>query len=169
MSGTAGLSAAKNRRSGNEVKFTGQPKPFIPSPQQCSQKGCGGQKPMPPQPQMQMQPQMQPPHPLVVLKSHELRLQKIESSENQNTFDTLFKDLEQHKEDYSSFKQDYTALKSSLNLNTKKTSDTDIVTLQRRVDEMQKHIMFLLSEQAKSKVTPNIELKVLDTHETTPL
>ena len=30
MSGTAGLSAAKNRRSGNEVKFNGQPKQPIP-------------------------------------------------------------------------------------------------------------------------------------------
>ena len=30
MSGTASLSAAKNRRSGNEVKFNGQPKPQNP-------------------------------------------------------------------------------------------------------------------------------------------
>ena len=131
MSGTAGLSAAKNRRSGNEVKFNGQTKQPIPPqqqqqqqqrappppqhqrtpPQQCSQKGgqqqCGVQKPVPLQ-------QMQPPHPLVLLKSHELRLQKIESIISSDVepepstdeyYSTLLKDFIAHKEDYDLFKQ----------------------------------------------------------------
>jgi hypothetical protein len=122
MSGTAGLSAAKNRRSGNEVKFNGQskqPSPFQqqqrapPPPQQCSQKSgeqqCGLQQNIPPQ----LQP---PPHPLLLLKSHELRLQKIESiilsdseiesePSTDNYYSTLLKDFIEHKNDYEIFKQ----------------------------------------------------------------
>jgi hypothetical protein len=130
MSGTAGLSAAKNRRSGNEVKFNGQTKQPIPPQQQqqqrgpppaqqCSQKGgqkqCGVPQQGPP-PQYGQQMQMQPPHPLVLLKSHELRLQKIESiisSEPEpepeyagdEHYSTLIKDFVAHKEDYELFKQ----------------------------------------------------------------
>jgi hypothetical protein len=124
MSGTAGLSAAKNRRSGNEVKFNGQSKQPSPSqqqrapppPQQCSQKGgqqqCGIQQSISPQ-------QIQPPpyHPLVLLKSHELRLQKIESiissdlepepepEPSTDNYSTLLKDFIEHKKDYEIFKQ----------------------------------------------------------------
>jgi hypothetical protein len=165
MSGTASLSAAKNRRSGNEVKFNGQAKPSaIASQQQCSQKRgqqCGVQKPMPPQygqpqhgqpqhgqpqhgqpqhgqpqhgqpqhgqPQHgthkpmppQYGQQIQPPHPLVLLKSHELRLQKVESiilsesdseyefaanSSSDKNYSSLIKDFAAHKEDFESFKR----------------------------------------------------------------
>jgi hypothetical protein len=113
MSGTAGLSAAKNRRSGNEVKFSGQPKQPIP-PQHSyqnmqhsapHQRGGQQQQPIPPQSQ-----QIQPPHPLVLLKSHEIRLQKIESAMTSDCeatpdeFYNLLQDFVAHKEDYELFK-----------------------------------------------------------------
>jgi len=113
MSGTAGLSAAKNRRSGNEVKFNGQQKQ-LPQPQSCSQKGgqqqCGVQQQYGVQQNMPLQfnPQA-PPHPLVLLKSHELRLQKLESIiSSEPTTDVYYsqieKDFADHKADYLLFK-----------------------------------------------------------------
>ena len=124
MSGTAGLSAAKNRRSGNEVKFNGQSKQPIPvqqqqrpPSQQSSQKSghsqSGVQETIPLQYGQQLQP---PPHPLLLLKSHELRLQKIESiissdsepepeTSTDNYYSTLLKDFIEHKKDYEIFKQ----------------------------------------------------------------
>ena len=150
MSGTAGLSAAKNRRSGNEVKFNGQSKQPIPvqqqqqqqrpPTQQCSQKGgqqqCGVQQIIPPQYGQQLQP---PPHPLLLLKSHELRLQKIESiissdsepeSSTDNYYSTLLKDFIEHKKDYEIFKQSVKF--SEKNMSGTKSTQRDI-TLQNDI------------------------------------
>ena len=86
MSGNASLSAAKNRRSGNEVKISGQNKQAPPPPQKTrqQQQGQQGQQGQGQQGQGQQQQQEQhlqrPPHPMDILKSHELRLREIESS-----------------------------------------------------------------------------------------
>lgn len=78
MSGNASLSAAKNRRSGNEVKINGQNKQAPPPPQQTRQQQAQAQAQGQ---QAQAQGQLQrPPHPMDILKSHELRLRTIESS-----------------------------------------------------------------------------------------
>jgi len=125
MSGTAGLSAAKNRRSGNEVKFNGQQKqPFpdknIHQPHFAPQHG---KQPSQPSQTSQTSQPFQPPHPLVLLKSHELRLQKIENKDtSDSTYDSLIKDFEIHKEEYSKFKQDYTFFKNGVISNEKKIS-----------------------------------------------
>ena len=104
MSGTASLSAAKNRLSGNEVKFNGQPKQPIQT-QNIPQRSA------PPQ----NGKQVQPPHPLVILKSHELRLQKIETNDNTDlNYSSLIKDFISHKEDYLRFKQEYILFKNSI-------------------------------------------------------
>ena len=85
MSGNASLSAAKNRRSGNEVKISGQNKQAPPPPQktrqqQQGQQQCQSQQQCQQQGQQQEQHLQRPPHPMDILKSHELRLREIESS-----------------------------------------------------------------------------------------
>ena len=144
MSGSAGLSAAKNRRSGNEVKFNGQSKHLNPPhqqrgpSQQCSQNGGKKQCGVPQQdPPPQHGQQMQPPHPLVLLKSHELRLQKIESiissepetdidfeTSNHQDYSTLIKDFVAHKEEYEKFKQSLIFSEKNMSGNKNKQNDT---------------------------------------------
>lgn len=93
MSASAGLSSAKNRRSGNEVKFAGQP--HLPPPQntrQAQPKAAGGQQyrptsgqaPAPGASSATMQSQ-RPPHPMEILKSHEFRLRDLEATKQEDT------------------------------------------------------------------------------------
>jgi hypothetical protein len=106
MSGTAGLSAAKNRRSGNEVKFNGQSK-SIPPPEQTSVAS---------QPTMRQQNIM--PNPMEILKSHEFRLQQLEG-------ENMEQDFLNHKVDFLTLKTDFLTLKNDL-LTNNKISKTDV-------------------------------------------
>ena len=95
MSASAGLSSAKNRRSGNEVKFAGQPN--LPPPQntrQAQQKAAGGQQYRPTAGQAPAQApastsatmqSQRPPHPMEILKSHEFRLRDLEATKQEDT------------------------------------------------------------------------------------
>ena len=110
MSGTAALSSAKNRRSGNEVKINGQIK-SLPPPQNTRQQQ---QQQQPQQHQQHQQPQQpqRPPHPLEILKSHELRLRVIEnnkdeSSKNENV-------VSSNDDDINTLKSDIYLLKTTL-------------------------------------------------------
>ena len=129
MSGTAALSAAKNRRSGNEVKFNGQSK-SLPPPQdprqQQQQNGRqqtnGRQQQQPPQQQQQPQ-RMQVPHPMEILKSHEMRLRELEGSAEQpsetNTV-TNTDDYAALQSETVLLKSDNAALKNSVSILEKK-------------------------------------------------
>ena len=110
MSGTAALSAAKNRRSGNEVKFNGQSK-SLPPPQNTRQPAQqqNNRQPVQQQQQQQQMQQQQAPHPMEILKSHELRLQEVEKS-------TIAQDFSCHIDDYLSSKSDLALLKSDYSL-----------------------------------------------------
>ena len=129
MSGTASLSAAKNRRSGNEVKFNGQQKqPMPPPPQSPSQPYFrpGSQPAMQQkntqqnmQQNTQQNTQQKPnstftplPHPLVLLKSHELRLQKLEKTDSTSVDSgQTSKDCLVHTEDFNLLKKEYALIK----------------------------------------------------------
>ena len=130
MSGTAAISAAKNRRSGNEVKFNGQskslPPPQDPRQQQNSrQQPNGRQQPQQlPQQQQQQQPQrMQVPHPMEILKSHEMRLRELEGSAEQpsetNTT-TNTNDYTALQAETALLQSDNAALKNSVSILEKK-------------------------------------------------
>ena len=158
MSGTAALSAAKNRRSGNEVKFNGQSKSF-PPPQDTRQQQNSRQAP-PPQQQNgrrvtqqnnKQQPGQQPgqmPHPMVILKSHELRLQDIEGSGMAQDFSSHIDDYASLKSDHASLKSDYVLFKNSVNCFEKSNkavldrstnnvqSDQTITGLKDRIEEL---------------------------------
>uniref|UniRef100_A0A6C0IHA2 Uncharacterized protein n=1 Tax=viral metagenome TaxID=1070528 RepID=A0A6C0IHA2_9ZZZZ len=188
MSGSAGLSSAKNRRSGNEVKIIGQNKPLPQQPQQQNAKQPQQNAKQPPQqnakqppqqnarqPQQQPQQMMQPPHPLEILKSHELRLRKIESEIYTDNEPTDENDFEQiflaHKTDYNEFKNDYSLFKNRVLLSEKnkvatlehsiKTTqvDSDLLTLHRRIDDLTRTIELLSRELARVKVC---DVKVCD-------
>ena len=130
MSGTAALSAAKNRRSGNEVKFNGQSK-SLPPPQDTRQQQNSRQAPPPQQQngrqttqqnnkqqqqgQQQQGQQCQPgqmPHPIEILKSHELRLQDIEGSGMAQDFSSHIDDYVLLKSEHASLKSEHASLKS---------------------------------------------------------
>ena len=110
MSGTAGLSAAKNRRSGNEVKFNGQSK-SMPPPQQTAVSQ---------QPVMRQQNMM--PNPMEILKSHELRLQQIEGEK-------MREDFLNHKVEFLTLKTDLLTLKNELLANNKPCNESNSISL----------------------------------------
>jgi len=163
MSGTASLSAAKNRRSGNEVKFNGQSKQPMPpqntrppsQPQQCSRQGgqqqCGQQPPI----QSPMQPQTQfiPPHPLVLLKSHELRLQKIEASASlspkEDESSQMANDFVSHKQDYDLFKQSVTTAKSAEN-NRVIQLETVVQAQMKKISQLESNLAILNNKMSES-------------------
>ena len=139
MSGTAAISAAKNRRSGNEVKFNGQSKSLPPpqDPRQQQQQNSrqqpnGRQQPQPPQQQQQQQQQQQPqrmqvPHPMEILKSHEMRLREIEGSLEQPSETNTTTNTVTNTDDYAALqaetvllKSDNAALKNSVSILEKK-------------------------------------------------
>jgi hypothetical protein len=156
MSGTASLSAAKNRRSGNEVKFNGQPKQPIPyqnMPQQYTSQ----------QNVKQMQP---PPHPLVILKSHELRLQKIETNDNPELdYSNLIKDFISHKEDYLRFKQDYTLFKNSIKYEKNISDDNSLSYNSMQVDNsMQLDNSMQVDNSTEIQKSSNLEGNILSLH-----
>lgn len=160
MSGTAGLSAAKNRRSGNEVKFNGQSK-SMPPPEQTSVS----------QPMVRQQNMM--PNPMEILKSHEFRLQQLEG-------ENMEQDFLNHKVDFLTLKTDFLTLKNELLTNGKiskadVTSNSDIVcstnkstnsaelsALQQRVGELNTIVANLTKEimsikqYIREKVEPNL-------------
>ena len=114
MSGTAGLSAAKNRRSGNEVKFNGQSK-SLPPPEKTSVTG---------QPMVRQQNMM--PNPMDILKSHEVRLQQLEG-------ENMEQDFLNHKVEFLTLKSDFLTLKNELLVNNKinkhdVTTKSDVTT-----------------------------------------
>jgi len=167
MSGTASLSAAKNRRSGNEVKIPGQNKsqaqtqsqiqqlpppqntrlqqPMV-SPQQQQQshnlqqvqqqqqqhqqqqvqqhQHQQQQSPSLQQQLQQLQQQLQQqtdpskmPHPLLILKTHDLRLQILEegtNADNNNNNNNNNEAVLAVNKDISSFKGELTALKEEM-------------------------------------------------------
>ena len=143
MSGTAGLSAAKNRRSGNEVKFNGQSK-SIPPPEQTSMTG---------QPLMRQTSAM--PNPMEILKSHEFRLQQLEE-------ENMEQDFLNHKVDFLTLKTDFLTLKNELLTNnkivnaskvevatcnnTKSTNSAEVTALQQRVGELNTIVANLTKE-----------------------
>jgi hypothetical protein len=153
MSGTAGLSAAKNRRSGNEVKFNGQSK-SLPPPEQTNTQAntqVNGR-------QQQQQPTMMMPNPMEILKSHEFRLKKLELNNPESS--GVEQDLLNHKVDYLTLKTDFLTLKNDLLVKGKIDShgkiesqgkvykdeqqskankaepNTDVLALQQRVTEL---------------------------------
>jgi len=151
MSGTAALSAAKNRRSGNEVKFNGQSK-SLPPPQDTRQQN---NKQAPPQnnnrqtpPQQNNSQGQQMPHPMEILKSHESRLQDIEGSGMAQDFSSHIDDYASLKADYALLKTDYSLFKNSVNFFEKNSAavlerttnnvllEKTIVDLQTRVEEL---------------------------------
>jgi hypothetical protein len=144
MSGTAGLSAAKNRRSGNEVKFNGQSK-SIPPPEKMS-------------PQQQQQPMVRHqhpmPNPMEILKSHEFRLQELEG-------ENMEQDFLNHKLEFLTLKTDFLTLKNELLMNNKiskvdvpccsSTNTAEITALQQRVGELNTIVANLNKEIASIK------------------
>jgi len=152
MSGTAGLSAAKNRRSGNEVKFNGQSK-SMPPPEQTSVSQVQ-------QPMVRQQNMM--PNPIEILKSHEFRLQQLEG-------ENMEQDFLNHKVDFLTLKTDFLTLKNELLTNSKiskadVTSNSDIVcstnkssnsaevsALHQRVGELMS-----IKQYIREKVEPNL-------------
>jgi len=123
MSGTAAISAAKNRRSGNEVKFNGQSKSLPPpqDPRQQQQQQNGRQQPNGRQQQQQQQQQQQPqrmqvPHPMEILKSHEMRLRELEGSAEQPSETNTTTNTD----DYTALQSDNAALKNSVSILEKK-------------------------------------------------
>ena len=148
MSGTAGLSAAKNRRSGNEVKFNGQSK-SMPPPEQTSVTG---------QPLMRQANTM--PNPMEILKSHEFRLQQLEG-------ENMEQDFLNHKVDFLTLKTDFLTLKNELLMNnkivnaskvevatcnnTKSTASAEVTALQHRVGELNSIVANLTKEISSIK------------------
>jgi hypothetical protein len=140
MSGTAGLSSAKNRRSGNEVKVNGQNKSF-PQPEQTKAA----------QPIARQASASSLPNPMEILKSHEFRLQKIEGV-NMEQY------VLNHKVDYLSFKTDFLTLKNDLLENKKISTCTmktntvdkkpavDMNALQQRVVELNTLVSNMVKE-----------------------
>jgi predicted phage tail protein len=146
MSGTAGLSAAKNRRSGNEVKFNGQSKSLPPGEQMHQQP-------------IARQQISAPPNPMEILKSHEFRLQRLESEDTEQ-------DLLNHKVDYLTLKTDFLTLKNELLVNNKieastvknanndnntNNANTEVLALQQRVTELNTIITNMGKEIASIK------------------
>ena len=127
MSGTAAIAAAKNRRSGNEVKFNGQSKSLPPpqDPRQQQQQN-GRQQPQQNNRQQQQPPQqqrMQVPHPMEILKSHELRLRELEGSTEQPSDTNTVTNTEDYtalQADTVLLKSDNAALKNSVSILEKK-------------------------------------------------
>jgi hypothetical protein len=154
MSGTAGLSAAKNRRSGNEVKFNGQSK-SLPPPEQTNTQVNGRQQ----QQQQQQQPTMMMPNPMEILKSHEFRLKKLELNNPESS--NVEQDLLNHKVDYLTLKTDFLTLKNDLLVKGKVEShgkidsqgkidkaepNPDVLALQQRVTELNAIISSMAKE-----------------------
>jgi len=146
MSGTAGLSAAKNRRSGNEVKIPGQNKQQLPPPQNTRIEHQ--------QQQHQQQPQFQQkmPHPMDILKSHEIRLRQIENGGLNESSEELSDEFLSFRSDFISFKAEFLASK-----NAPVQKGPNVSALQTRINDLCKtvavlegelsHIKSLLAEQ----------------------
>jgi hypothetical protein len=153
MSGNASLSAAKNRRSGNEVKIHGQPK-AMPPPQNTRQVPQAQQRPQS-QPQSQSQPQPQSqaqqsqaqqgqaqpqqqqraPHPMEILKSHELRLRTIEGFQIDQEFAA-------HMEDYLVFKTNTKKIEQTVSGNNSQV-ESQMAAMDRRIQELTKLVRTL--------------------------
>ena len=165
MSGTAGLSAAKNRRSGNEVKFNGQSK-SIPPPVQTSISSQ----------QSVVRQQNMMPSPMEILKSHEFRLQQLEG-------DNMKQEFLNHKLDFLTLKTDLLTLKNELLVNNKKaevlsgtnascgtnasTNSAEVTALQNRVSELNTIVANLTKEigsikqYIREKVEPTLTKRLL--------
>jgi hypothetical protein len=154
MSGTAALSSAKNRRSGNEVKINGQAKSLPPAPPQNTRQMPQAQQQQRPgqqaQAQQQQRPgqqgqqaqaqapgqlQQRPPTPMDILKSHEIRLRKIEGFEIDQEFSA-------HMEDYLVFKTTSKDLEQKVSTNHTK-SDIKFASMERRIQELTQLIQTL--------------------------
>lgn len=128
MSGSAGLSSAKNRRSGNEVKFNGQTKSLPPGERTSIAQHQQQQQQQ--QKQQQQQALGRPPNPIDILKSHELRIQQLET-------DKVKYDLLNHSVDYLTLKTEMLTLKNAL-LEANKSDELNI-----RVDKVNLEISLL--------------------------
>ena len=128
MSGSAGLSSAKNRRSGNEVKFNGQTKSLPPGERTSIAQQQQQQKQQ--QQQQQQQALGRPPNPMDILKSHELRIQQLET-------DKVKYDLLNHSVDYLTLKTEMLTLKNAL-LEANKSDELNL-----RVDKVNLEISLL--------------------------
>ena len=146
MSGTAGLSSAKNRRSGNEVKINGQQKAF-PPPEQTNTAST--------QPLVRHATTSNSlPNPMEILKSHEFRLQRLESENGEQ-------DMLNHKVDYLTLKTDFLTLKNELLVNNKVgnvktdtcTMKTDVCTM--KTDPLNKNVSADVSVLQKQVVDLN--------------
>ena len=132
MSGSAGLSSAKNRRSGNEVKFNGQTKSLPPGERTSIAQHQQQQQQQLQQKQQQQQQQAlgRPPNPMDILKSHELRIQQLET-------DKVKYDLLNHSVDYLTLKTEMLTLKNAL-LEANKSDELNL-----RVDKVNLEISLL--------------------------
>ena len=184
MSGTASLSAAKNRRSGNEVKFNGQQKqPMPPPPQSPSQPYFrpGSQPAMQQkntqqntQQNMQQKPNstFKPlPHPLVLLKSHELRLQKLEKTDStsvdsgQTSKDCLVhtEDLNLLKKEYALIKQEQASAKNAPNDKVNQL-ETVVQTHMKKISQLESQIVTMATKMKElyllvNKISPKGKTK----------
>jgi hypothetical protein len=162
MSGTAALSAAKNRRSGNEVKFNGQSK-SLPPPQDTRQR----QQPTSQNNRQQQSPAQpaqfqKPPHPMEILKSHELRLREIEGNKTEsnvvdknvplassNEYSLLKSDHASLKSDHASLKSDHASLKNIVSALDKKNAtnlEQTLTVLKKRFEEQNTLIITLCKQ-----------------------
>jgi len=158
MSGTAGLSAAKNRRSGNEVKFNGQSKSIPPSEQTSVSA----------QPIIRQHHTM--PNPMEILKSHEFRLQELEG-------ENVEQELLNYKVELLTLKTDFLTFKNELLVNNNKmdvsnistassssapNTSAEVTALQQRVNELNMNLVVLnkeltsIKQYIREKVEPTL-------------
>ena len=145
MSGTAGLSAAKNRRSGNEVKIPGQNKQQLPPPLNTRVEH---QHQNQQHQQQQQQPQFQQkmPHPMDILKSHEIRLRQIENGGLNESSEELSDEFLSFRSEFISFKAEFLASK-----NAPVQKGPNVSALQTRINDLCKTVAVLEGELSHIK------------------